>query len=152
MLCCGFLPFTAKSLPYPQPATAFAQASRLPCARGAGTAIKNKNAVTEGLYPRPVIAFTPMAFGAFLGRQSVNFAYGSQEMRRKRFSLSGIHPPQPFCSFGAKIRLLLHRGAEKRTLLSDAARLLLLRTQKHALRFLHRACFILKIFISLYFR
>ena len=31
--------------------------SRLPCVRGAGTAIKDLNAVTEGLYLRPVTAF-----------------------------------------------------------------------------------------------
>ena len=30
----------------------------LPCVRGAGTAIKDLNAVTEGLYRRPAIAFT----------------------------------------------------------------------------------------------
>ena len=41
-------------------------ASWLPCVRGAVKPYKDKIGLTEGLYPRPVIAFTPNEIRTYL--------------------------------------------------------------------------------------
>ena len=66
-----------------QPA-ATESASRLPCVRGAGTAIKDLSAVTEGLYLRPVTAFPLLLFTPLFCNQ-----------KKSRFHLNAVPDGDP---------------------------------------------------------